>query len=296
MVDSQGDSWEEFQVLHHGLKKWKDITGGQAVEESPYHQSTAAEIDWRRRVELQAIIQKYVTHSISSTINLPPDVTPETIGGIYQYAWEMGLKGITVYREGSRMGVLVSDEPEVQSLPASRPERLESSVLRFMNGSEPWVAFVGLLGGNPYEIFTGKAGDSLNIPPDITHGWILKIKQDGEKSRYDFRYVDQHGKEITIEVLSRTFDPEYWNYAKLISGVLRHGMPLLQVINLVRGLHLSNENINSWKAGVERALAKFIPSGSIPSDRKCPVCGDTEGLIYEEGCIKCTSCGQTQCG
>jgi ribonucleoside-diphosphate reductase alpha chain len=300
-VDAMGDAWEEFTVYHPKLRTWMEKSGKSSEEQSPYHNATASEIDWRKRVEMQSVIQKYVTHSISSTINLPSSTAEEHISEIYLKSWRMGLKGITIYRDGSRSGVLVSNEnvsleKVEETTPAKRPQVLECSVLRFMNGAEKWIAFVGLLDGMPYEIFTGRAGDSLRIPDSVQNGWILKVKNGNGRSRYDFEFTDEAGNKNTVEGLSRSFDKEYWNYAKLISGVLRHGMPLVHVMNLVRDLHLSNDNINSWKAGVERALVKFLPSGTILADRRCPVCGDPGGLVFEEGCIKCMSCGQTQCG
>jgi ribonucleoside-diphosphate reductase alpha chain len=299
-IDDVGDAWEEFIVHHPKLNEWMRITGKTDVKESPYADATAQEINWEKRVQLQAIVQKYVTHSISSTINLPAETPPERIGEIYFQSWKNKLKGITVYRDGSRSGVLVSNEQDgiklKESFPPQRPQVLECSVLRFMNGYERWIAFVGLMDGRPYEIFTGRTGDSFQIPDSIQTGWIVKVRNGNERSRYDFRYLDINKNENTVEGLSRAFDTEYWNYAKLISGVLRHGMPLVQVISLVRDLHLSNDNINSWKAGVERALMKFVSPGTVLTDRQCPVCGDPEGLIFEEGCVKCVNCGNAQCG
>ena len=306
-VDASGDSWQEFTVYHPKLKQWMEVTGEKDVKKSPYAGSTAPEIDWIKRVETQATVQKYVTHSISSTINLPEDVAVERVGEIYLEAWKQGLKGITVYRDGSRSGVLVSNDEDkkkrdnvidaiIENDAPKRPKVLEAEIVRFQNDYEKWVAVVGLLNGRPYEIFTGKAEDSFVIPAWLERGSIIKNKsQDGE-SRYDFQYEDREGYRVTIEGLSRSFNKEYWNYAKLISGVLRHGMPLPHVVDLIANLNLYSESINTWKTGVERALKRFIPDGTEAADKKCPGCGDPEGLIYEEGCLKCTSCGHSKCG
>jgi|688.fasta_scaffold03633_13 ribonucleoside-diphosphate reductase alpha chain len=304
-VDHMGDSWMEFDVYHHKLLQWMDITGNKNQEQSPYFKSTAPDIDWKKRITLQAIVQKYTTHSISSTVNLPGDVSVELVGQIYLEAWHQGLKGITVYRDGSRSGVLLAGDkeqkkespfPTPSQQEAERPQILEASVLRFMNGEEKWIAYIGILNQKPYEIFTGKAEDAFSIPAWVSSGWIIKNETASGKSRYDFRYVDKEGYKVTIEGLSRSFNQEYWNYAKLISGVLRHNMPLPQVVHLIENLNLYSDNINTWKAGVERALKKFIPDGTLAVDRKCNACGDPDGLIYEEGCLKCKSCANTKCG
>lgn len=304
-VDASGDSWMEFVVYHHKLKDWMDITGNTNINESPYYNATAPEIDWQKRVALQAMVQKYTTHSISSTVNLPNEVSPEQVGKIYLEAWQQGLKGITVYRDGSRTGVLVSDDDkkkketkktEPQNIAEERPQILEASVVRFMNDDEKWIAYVGILNNRPYEIFTGKAEDAFSIPAWVERGWIIKNETPSGKSRYDFQYVDKEGYKVTIEGLSRSFNKEYWNYAKLISGVLRHNMPLPQVVHLIENLNLYSDHINTWKSGVERALKKFIPNGTQAVDHKCVSCGDPDGLIYEEGCLKCKSCGNTKCG
>lgn len=303
-TDKMGDKWQEFVVYHPKVKTWMDITGKTDITECPYYGSTAPEIDWIKRVELQALVQKYTTHSISSTINLPNDVPVEKVGEIYVEAWKHGLKGITVYRDGSRSGVLVSNDEKPKSATQimethapKRPTELKADVIRFMNGTEKWIAVVGVLNDKPYEIFTGKAEDVFNLPNWVKDGLVIKSKgADGKKNRYDFRFTDKDGYSVTIEGLSRLFDKEYWNYAKLISGVLRHGMPIPQVVDLIGNLSLYDESINTWKAGVERALKKYIPNGTKSSkDRTCPQCGD-DALIYEEGCLKCTSCGHTKCG
>ncbi|MBX2841192.1 MAG: adenosylcobalamin-dependent ribonucleoside-diphosphate reductase [Flammeovirgaceae bacterium] len=302
-VDDMGDSWEEFDVYHPKVKKWMEITGETDIAKSPYFGSTANEIDWLKRVKVQSIVQKYVTHSISSTINLPNDVSIEKVAEIYLESWKKGLKGITVYRDGSRSGVLVSNETkekevdEVSETQApTRPDILDAKIIRFSNNDEKWIAVVGVLNGRPYEIFTGRAEDAFALPSYVTNGCILKDKDEGGNSRYDFRYIDKQGYRVTIEGLSRSFNKEFWNYAKLISGVLRHGMPLPYVVDLVSNLHLDSDFINTWKNGVARALKTFIPDGTSAVDRKCPSCEDPDGLIYEEGCLKCKSCNYSKCG
>jgi ribonucleoside-diphosphate reductase alpha chain len=296
-TDQSGDEWQEFEVYHHKLRDWMKVSGKTDVSKSPYYNSTAGEINWQKRVEMQAIVQKYTTHSISSTINLPASATPAEVSNIYLQAWKKSLKGITVYRDGSRAGVLLASEPDkdISSLPPQRPEILEAEVVRFMNHDEKWIAVVGLLEGKPYEIFTGREDPSFSIPGTISKGWVKKTKTDGLK-RYDFLYDAGNNKINIIEGLSRTFNKEYWNYAKLISGVLRHGMPLPKVVDLVSNLNLYSESINTWKTGVERTLKRFIPTGTSVDDHSCPDCGSPDGLIYEEGCIKCKNCGSSKCG
>ncbi|WP_152425056.1 adenosylcobalamin-dependent ribonucleoside-diphosphate reductase [Nafulsella turpanensis] len=301
-TDEQGDSWQEFNVYHPKLKKWMEISGQEDVNLSPYLGATAGEIDWMKRVEMQAVVQKYVTHSISSTINLPADVSEETVGEIYLESWRKGLKGITVYRDGSRNGVLLSAEDKeeekneiVETKAPVRPQVLEAEVIRFQNDYEKWLAFVGCLNGKPYEIFTGRAEDAFAIPAYVNRGSIRRIKDSEGNSRYDFQYTDKDGYTVIVEGLSRSFNQEYWNYAKLISGVLRHGMPLPYVVDLVSNLNLYKDNINTWKNGVSRALKQFIPDGTKAVDRQCPKCGDPDGLIFEEGCLKCKSCGDGKC-
>lgn len=304
-VDDLGDAFEEFDVYHPKLKKWMEIAENNKQSESPYAGATAPEIDWNKRIEMQALVQKYTTHSISSTINLPADTEVETVGNIYIESWKKGLKGITVYRDGSRSGILVSSDDKEKKKNADcyketifpkRPKKIEAKVVRFQNDYEKWIAVVGLINNRPYEVFTGKMEDSFVLPSYLESGWVLKERDDTGKSRYDFRYVDKQGYHVTIEGLSRTFDEEYWNYAKLISGVLRHGMPLPYVVDLVNNLNLYDTNINTWKNGVVRALKQFVANGTQAADKKCPECGDPEGLVYEEGCLKCKSCGQTKCG
>lgn len=303
-TDALGDSWQEFTVYHHGVKRWMQVNGNEKMEHSPYFKATANDIVWEKRVEMQAVVQHYTTHSISSTINLPSDVSAEQVSNIYLEAWRKGLKGITVYREGSRSGVLIagSTQPEKaeaairETMPPKRPKVLEAEVVRFMNNDEKWMAVVGILDGRPYEIFTGRAEDAFSFPVWVTKGWVIKNQNGNGKKRYDFQYEDKDGYRVTIEGLSRSFNPEYWNYAKLISGVLRHGMPLPQVVHLIENLHFSNDTINSWRSGVERALKKFIPDGTEAADKRCPECSDPDGLVYEEGCLKCRSCGHSKCG
>lgn len=300
-TDKMGDAWQEFTVYHPKLKTWMEVTGNKNIEESPYSGATAPEIDWKKRIEIQSTVQKYVTHSISSTINLPKDVPLERVGEIYLDAWQSGLKGITVYRDGSRTGVLVAeneknDAEEIQNnTTGKRPKKLEAEIVRFKNDNEKWMAVVGVLKGRPYEIFTGQAEDVFALPEYIERGWVIKNRDENGISRYDFQFRDKDGYKVTIEGLSRSFNKEYWNYAKLISGVLRHKMPLPYVVDLVGGLNLFDDTINTWKNGVVRALKKFIPDGTEAVDRHCPDCDDPEGLIYEEGCLKCKSCGYSKC-
>jgi ribonucleoside-diphosphate reductase alpha chain len=298
-TDALGDQWEEFTVHHPRLLDWMKATGRTDGKESPYAGATANDIDWHRRVRMQAVVQKYTTHSISSTINLPSTATVEEVGGIYLEAWHQGLKGITVYRDGSRSGVLVSTDEKKDEAhqPVKRPERLEADVLRFHNETEPWIAVVGLLDGKPYEIFTGKANGGFELPKWVSRGWVVKRRDPKrDKSIYDLEYADADDYRVTVQGLSRTFNPEFWNYAILISGMLRQGMPLPQVVDVVANLHLYDATLNTWKNGVVRALQRYIPDGTQAKGRTCPDCGDTEGLYYEEGCLKCRSCGSTKCG
>lgn len=300
-VDDMGDKWEEFTVYHPKLKTWMEISGETDETKSPYAGATAPEIDWLKRIEIQAVVQKYVTHSISSTVNLASDVSQKNVSDIYLEAWQQGLKGITVYRDGSRAGILVSKDNTsstdiIETKPPTRPKALDAEIVRFQNDHEKWIAVVGLLNGKPYEIFTGKAEESFFLPPSIERGVVIKTKNGEGKNRYDFQYTDNAGFKVTIEGLSRSFDKEFWNYAKLISGVLRHGMPLPYVVQMVSNLNIFDETINTWKNGVARALKRFIPDGTQAADHDCPDCGDPDGLIYEEGCLKCKSCGHSKCG
>ena len=315
-VDENGDAFEEYIVYHPRFIDWMNIAGipvrddytqeeiDELVARSPYAGATANDIDWVEKVHMQGRIQKWVDHSISVTINLPSDVSEEMVNKLYMEAWRSGCKGCTVYRDGCRSGVLVSlekkKEPVAIPTPTpilKRPIELEADVVRFQNNKEKWIAFVGLMDGRPYEIFTGLADDEDGIfcPKSVNHGKIIKaIGPNGEK-RYDFQFVNKRGHKTTIEGLSDKFNPEYWNYAKLISGVLRYGMPIDQVLKLVGGLELDSMSINTWKMGVERALKKYLPNGTKASGQRCPNCGQ-ETLIYQEGCLICTSCGTSKCG
>lgn len=312
-IDELGDNWEEYIVFHHKFKTWMEANGhetnrdysqeelNELVKVSPYFKATSNDVDWLAKVRMQGRIQKWVDHSISVTINLPADAKEELVGELFFEAWKSGCKGVTVYRDGSRSGVLIStDEKEKKKstgFPTIRPEKLEADVVRFQNNKDKWIAFVGLLGGKPYEIFTGFSDDEdgILLPRSITKGFIIKSREDEETSRYDFQYINSRGYKTTIEGLSHKFNPVYWNYAKLISGTLRHGMPIHKVVDLVTSLQLDNETINSWKAGVARALKKYIPDGTLAEDAKCGECGSDE-VIYQEGCLTCISCGSSKCG
>lgn len=313
-TDDSGDAFEEYIVYHPKFLDWMRITGVEVkdsytdteieelIAKSPYAGATSNDIDWLEKVRMQGQIQKWVDHSISVTINLPSDVSEELVAELYAEAWRSGCKGCTVYRDGCRSGVLVSiskkEEPaEIHPHVIKRPIELEADVVRFQNNKEKWIAFVGLMNGEPYEIFTGLADDDDGIfcPKSVTHGKIIKaIGEDGVK-RYDFQFVNKRGYKTTIEGLSDKFNPEYWNYAKLISGVLRYGMPIDQVLKLVSGLELDSQSINTWKMGVERALKKYLPNGTKATGQTCPNCGQ-ETLIYQEGCLICTACGTSKCG
>lgn len=321
-VDETGDAFEEYVVYHPKFLEWMRVNNieqkddytqeqlDELVNRSPYAGATANQIDWLEKVKMQGRIQKWVDHSISVTINLPADVSEEVVNRLYVEAWKAGCKGCTVYRDGSRSGVLVALEnkkkksepkPEAKAegapLAHKRPIELEADVVRFQNNKEKWIAFVGLVDGRPYEIFTGLADDEDGIfcPKSVNHGKIIKaVAPDGSK-RYDFQFVNKRGHKTTIEGLSDKFNPEYWNYAKLISGVLRYGMPIDQVLKLVGGLELDSMSINTWKMGVERALKKYLPNGTSASGQRCPNCGQ-ETLVYQEGCLICTSCGTSKCG
>ncbi len=311
-VDDVGDSWEEYNVFHHKFITWLEVNGydieevkkydneaiDQVVAKSPYYKATSNDVDWLSKVRMQGAIQKWVDHSISVTINLPADVKEDLVGKLYITAWESGCKGTTVYRDGSRSGVLISNkEEQTLQAPKKRPEVLEADVVRFNNNDEKWIAFVGKLDGRPYEIFTGKEDiDVLPIPKTIKKGFIIKSRHDDGTKRYDFRYIDKYGYGTTFEGLSRIFDTEFWNYAKLISGVLRHGMPIPDAVNLVSSLRLDSENINTWKNGVERTLKKYIPNGTKPKKGTvCPNC-DSVNLMFQEGCLTCQDCGNSKCG
>ncbi|MFZ1659373.1 MAG: adenosylcobalamin-dependent ribonucleoside-diphosphate reductase [Flavobacteriales bacterium] len=298
-TDAMGDQWEEFTVHHPRLVDWMNATGKSDVKESPYANCTANDIDWHHRVRLQSAVQKYTTHSISSTINLPADVSAELVGNIYREAWHKGLKGVTVYRDGSRSGVLVSNDKKEDATVAhtKRPDILEAEVIRFNNDLEPWIAVVGLLDGKPYEVFTGKATGVFQLPKWVEKGWVIKRKDTkAKKNIYDLEYADSDDYRVTIQGLSRSFDKEYWNYAILISGMLRQGVSVPHVVDTVVNLNLYDATLNTWKNGIARALSRYIPDGTSASGRKCNECGDSEGVYYEEGCLKCRSCGSSKCG
>lgn len=315
-VDESGDSWEEFSVFHHHFTTWLQQKGynveevkayppekmEELVKLSPYYKATSQDVDWVKKVEMQGRIQKWVDHSISVTINMPEDVTSDLVDKLYREAWKWGCKGTTVYRDGSRSGVLISNDKKEENttgpFPRKRPRELQADVVRFYNNSEKWIAFVGLIDDRPYEIFTGRVDeDVLFIPKNINQGIIIKSREKDGKARYDFSYIDKDGYRATFEGLSRMFEVEFWNYAKLISGILRHGMPILEVVNLISTLHLDSESINSWKMGVERALKKYIPDGTPAKEGiKCPTCEAEGGLIYKEGCLTCMHCGYSKCG
>lgn len=313
-VDEIGDSWEEYNVFHHHFVTWLSVNGytkeqiaqmsddkvDELIQKSPYYKATSADIDWVRKVKMQGAMQKWVDHSISVTVNLPENATEELVAQVYKTAWSEGCKGVTVYRDGSRAGVLLKKdkaEDKKRGLPAKRPLSLDAEVVRFRNGSEEWIAFVGIYNDIPYEIFTGKIEeDAMFIPKRIEKGKIIKIKEDGNGTRYDFQYEDKYGYTNTIGGISRLFDQGFWNYAKLISGVLRNEMPIVDVVSLVSSLRLDSETINTWKNGVARALYKYIPNGTkAKSGTTCPECGQ-DSLIYQEGCLVCSACGHSKCG
>lgn len=315
-VDEMGDSWEEYIVYHHKFLTWMKVNGydtskkysqkeiEQLIAKSPYYKATANDVNWVEKVKMQGAIQKWVDHSISVTINLPEDTTEELVNELYVTAWRSGCKGCTVYREGSRAGVLVSTsekEKKVVSTPTSqdplvRPTALDADVVRFQNNKEKWIAFVGLKDGKPYEIFTGlnDEDEGILVPKSVSQGKIIKNYDEDGTKHYDFQFQNKRGLKVTIEGLDLKFNPEFWNYAKLISGVLRYGMPIEQVVNLVQGLDLDDESISTWKNGVERALRKYIVSGQKAGGQKCPNCGQ-ETLVYQEGCLICTNCGSSKC-
>ena len=319
-VDETGDAFEEYTVFHHKFVTWMLANGysvtkkyGQAevdalVAKSPYYKATSNDVDWLAKVRMQGRVQKWVDHSISVTINLPNSVNEDLVNQLYVEAWRCGCKGCTVYRDGSRSGVLLATDSKKKRkennqcmqppiIVAKRPRELDADVVKFQNNREKWIAFVGLLNGRPYEIFTGLADDEegLILPKNVSKGTIIKSYDEDGKKHYDFQFKNKRGYKMTIEGLDSKFNPEYWNYAKLISGVLRYGMPIDQVIKLVQGMELNSESINTWKTGVERALKKYLPNGTEVKGQRCPNCG-LETLVYQEGCLICTNCGASRCG
>ena len=315
-VDEVGDSWEEYVVFHHKFKQWMSVKGidteknytqeelQKIVEQSPYYKATSNDVDWLSKVRLQGAVQKWVDHSISVTINLPNDVSEELVGKLYLEAWKEGCKGVTVYRDGSRSGVLISNESKnsendesLTIFPTKRPPILEADVVRLQNNKEKWIAFIGLINDQPYEIFTGMADDEdgILIPRWVNDGVIIKSRNEDGSSRYDFQYKNKRGYKTTIEGLSHKFNPEYWNYAKLISSTLRHGMPIVKVVDLINSLQLDSESINTWKNGVARALKRYVEDGTEAKGQKCDSC-NSKNLIYQEGCLTCKDCGSSKCG
>ena len=318
-VDETGDAFEEYIVFHHKFVTWMQANGYSAskkytqeeveelVAKSPYYKATSNDVDWLQKVRMQGRIQKWVDHSISVMINLPNDVSEELVDSLYVEAWRCGCKGCTVYRDGSRSGVLIATDKKKKKedcncmqppvIVSTRPRELDADVVKFQNNREKWIAFVGLLNGRPYEIFTGLADDDegIMLPKNVSKGTIIKSYDEDGNKHYDFQFKNKRGYKMTIEGLDGKFNPEYWNYAKLISGVLRYGMPIDQVIKLVQGMELNSESINTWKNGVERALKKYLPNGMEAKGQKCPNCG-LETLIYQEGCLICTNCGASKCG
>ncbi len=318
-VGETGDAFEEYIVFHHKFVTWMQANGYSAskkytqeeveelVAKSPYYKATSNDVDWLQKVRMQGRIQKWVDHSISVTINLPNDVSEELVDSLYVEAWRCGCKGCTVYRDGSRSGVLIATDKKKKKedcncmqppvIVSTRPRELDADVVKFQNNREKWIAFVGLLNGRPYEIFTGLADDDegIMLPKNVSKGTIIKSYDEDGNKHYDFQFKNKRGYKMTIEGLDGKFNPEYWNYAKLISGVLRYGMPIDQVIKLVQGMELNSESINTWKNGVERALKKYLPNGMEAKGQKCPNCG-LETLIYQEGCLICTNCGASKCG
>ena len=316
-VDEVGDSWEEYVVFHHRFKEWMKINGiatdknysqeelNEIVAQSPYYEATSNDVDWLNKVRMQGAVQKWVDHSISVTINLPNDVSEELVGDLYLEAWQAGCKGVTVYRDGSRSGVLISNEEKkdeedhetLTAFPTKRPQVLEADIVRFQNNKEKWIAFIGLIEGKPYEIFTGIADDEdgILLPRWVEKGLIIKNRNEDGSSRYDFQYQNKRGYKTTIEGLSHKFDPEYWNYAKLISTTLRYGMPIEKAVELTNSLQLDSASINTWKNGVARALKRYVADGTVARKQKCDNCNSSE-LIYQEGCLTCKDCGSSKCG
>ncbi|QDO92469.1 adenosylcobalamin-dependent ribonucleoside-diphosphate reductase [Formosa sediminum] len=317
-VDEVGDSWEEYVVFHHRFKEWMEVNGfdlsknytqeeiNELIAKSPYHKATSNDVDWLSKVSMQGAVQKWVDHSISVTINLPSDVSEDLVGQLYLKAWEVGCKGVTVYRDGSRSGVLISNDEKKEeetntdvltTFPTKRPQVLEADVVRFQNNKEKWIAFIGKIDGKPYEVFTGLTDDEdgMIIPRWVNEGLIIKNRNDDGTRRYDFQYHNKRGYKTTIEGLSHKFNPEFWNYAKLISSTLRHGMPIDKIVDLINSLQLDSESINTWKNGVVRALKRYVEDGTHAKGQTCSNCNSTN-LIYQEGCLTCKDCGSSKCG
>ncbi len=312
-IDEIGDSWEEYNVFHPKFETWLQINGYNInevkakneedlniiIKESPYYNATSNDINWVNKVQMQGDIQKWVDHSISVTVNIPESATEELVSEIYLKAWESGCKGMTIYRDGSRSGVLVKGDTKeekgdfIDSIAPSRPKTIEADIIRFQNNYEKWIAVIGKINDKPYEVFTGQAED-FYLPPYVETGWVTKVKKKGERTRYDFEFDDKQGYRIVLPALSRSFEQEVWNYAKLISGVLRHGMPLTYVVDLISNLNFPEDNINTWKNGVVRALKRYVPNGTVAAEKICPVCHE-ESVVYEDGCLICKSCGDTKC-
>ena len=316
-TDNDGNSFEEYNVFHPKFITWLEVNGydveevknyndeqlQEIMKKSPYYKATANDIDWVSKVKMQGEMQKWVDHSISVTVNIPAETTEELVSQIYLTAWECGCKGMTIYRDGSRTGVLVSNKSKedkkvsdndiIETHSPVRPKTLECDVVRFQNNYEKWIAFVGKINNKPYEIFLGQQ-DDFYLPPFVETAWIIKNKDENNKTRYDLQYVDRQGFKVTMEGLSRSFNKEFWNYAKLISGILRHGMPINSVVNLIQNLNVDEDNINTWKNGIARALKRYIPDGTKVDKEVCPTCGDP--LVYEDGCKHCKNCGYSKCG
>ena len=316
-IDEVGDCWQEYPVFHHKFETYLKVKGYNLEEvkamkqedidvivaKSPYNGATSNDVDWVKKVEMQGMVQKHIDHSISVTVNLPNDISEEMVAKVYETGWKAGCKGMTVYRDGSRSGVLISKsekkEEEKQKFfqdnhAPKRPKKMDAEVVRFQNNLEKWIAVVGTLDGRPYEMFTGKLEGFPAIPNSVDKGFIVKARNDDGTSRYDFQYEDKDGYKVTVEGLSRSFDKEYWNYAKLISGVLRHGMPLPYVVDMIGTLNLEDDVLSTWKNGVVRVVKRFIPDGT-KSDNKCPNC-DQDSLVFQEGCLTCSNCGHAKCG
>ena len=317
-VDSVGDSWQEYPVFHHKFLVYLEVNGinvedvvllpkseiEEIIKKSPYHKATSNDVDWVKKVEMQGRVQKHVDHSISVTVNLPQEISEEMVAKVYEAGWKNGCKGITVYRDGSRSGVMITEsekkEKEKNKMfednnAPKRPKFLEADVHRFINKGEKWIAFVGLLEGRPYEIFTGKE-EEFTIPKSVESGVIRRLKIEGEGSRYDFIINHKTDDVMVVEGLSKAFNVDYHNYAKVISGILRHGMPLPYVVDLIDSLNLGEDALTTWKAGIIRSIKKYIQDGTKAKAAKCSNCGVADGLVFEEGCLKCKNCGNSKCG